>query len=343
MPFYAIRTFNGDLLSLMLVRASDGQRWNFSTNAWATYSSGSAANFVLNLVDDGAASGRLIRDAVPTGFAAATTTGTEVAVFVLRRSGTSITSAEVQVAPVNAGVHYIWNGDAAVLSLQSPAEYQAWISTSRLTSARATLLDNLTGSTLEALQADTDNIQTRLPAALLGGRMDSSVGAMANNSVTAAALATDAVAEIADGVWDEALSGHGAAGSTGKTLSDVAISTSSSFAVLGMKLVIDGQDCDCETLPRLTVRKSDSRDVTFWVVDGDDTHLPIPSSVTPTLVDATGSEVGSAELIDIKASIGYLKVRLAIPSTGTMPASLILLFDGGSGATWTWEVLLTVL
>src|SRR3990172_3327042 len=38
-----------------------------------------------------------------------------------------------------------------------------------------------------AVQADTDNIQTRLPGALVGGRMDSSVGAMAADVVTAAA------------------------------------------------------------------------------------------------------------------------------------------------------------
>lgn len=46
------------------------------------------------------------------------------------------------------------------------------------------------------IQADTDNIQTRLPAALVGGRMDSSVGAMANDSLTAAALDASAVNEI---------------------------------------------------------------------------------------------------------------------------------------------------
>lgn len=51
-----------------------------------------------------------------------------------------------------------------------------------------------------AVQADTDNIQTRLPAALVGGRIDASVGAMAANTLTASALASDAVAEIQDGL-----------------------------------------------------------------------------------------------------------------------------------------------
>jgi hypothetical protein len=51
-----------------------------------------------------------------------------------------------------------------------------------------------------AIQADTDDIQTRLPAALVGGRMDSSVGAMANDVLTAAALAASAATEIANAV-----------------------------------------------------------------------------------------------------------------------------------------------
>jgi hypothetical protein len=41
-------------------------------------------------------------------------------------------------------------------------------------------------------------------------------------ALSAAALAADAVAEIADGVWDEALSGHTATGSAGKKLGDQA-------------------------------------------------------------------------------------------------------------------------
>lgn len=44
------------------------------------------------------------------------------------------------------------------------------------------------------------DIQSRLPAALVSGRMDSSVGAMAANTLTASALATDAVTEIQSGL-----------------------------------------------------------------------------------------------------------------------------------------------
>lgn len=240
---------------------------------------------------------------------------------------------------------------------------------SRLTSTRAAYLDALTALTegrmvwlerigtaleetsvgsglwrfttlaLSRLGIDVFAIKTRVELGVPNAAPGSPTGVVQKQDLPGAA---PTVAQIADGVWDEALSGHTTAGSAGKALADAAISTSSSFAVLGMKLVVDGQDCDCETLPRLTVRKGDDRDVVLWVVDGDGRYLPIPSSVTPTLVNATGGNVDNAELIDIKAQVGYLKVRLSIPSTGTMPASLMLLFDGGPGATWTWEVLLTV-
>lgn len=50
-----------------------------------------------------------------------------------------------------------------------------------------------TASALATVQADTDDIQTRLPAALVSGRIDASVGAMAANVLTATAIAADAI------------------------------------------------------------------------------------------------------------------------------------------------------
>lgn len=48
-----------------------------------------------------------------------------------------------------------------------------------------------------SIQSDTNDIQARIPAALVSGRMDSSIGAMAANVITAASMAADASAEIA--------------------------------------------------------------------------------------------------------------------------------------------------
>lgn len=57
---------------------------------------------------------------------------------------------------------------------------------------------------IAAVQSDTNDIQTRIPAALVGGKMDSTGGASAG--------------DIADAVWDEAIAGHTTPGSTGEAL-----------------------------------------------------------------------------------------------------------------------------
>lgn len=50
------------------------------------------------------------------------------------------------------------------------------------------------------IETDTQDIQSRIPAALVSGRMDASVGEMAVNTLTASALAADAVNEIQNGL-----------------------------------------------------------------------------------------------------------------------------------------------
>lgn len=72
--------------------------------------------------------------------------------------------------------------------------------TSLASQASVNTLDDFVDTEVAAILADTDDIQTRLPAALVGGRIDASVGAMASNVMTAAALAADAVAEIQTGL-----------------------------------------------------------------------------------------------------------------------------------------------
>ncbi len=68
------------------------------------------------------------------------------------------------------------------------------------------------------IDTEIADIQSRLPAALVSGRIDASVGAIAASAITAASMAADASAEIADAVWDEAIAGHLGAGSTGAAL-----------------------------------------------------------------------------------------------------------------------------
>lgn len=53
---------------------------------------------------------------------------------------------------------------------------------------------------IDGVQADTEDIQSRLPAALVSGRIDASVGAMAANVMTAAAAAADLTTELQNGL-----------------------------------------------------------------------------------------------------------------------------------------------
>ncbi|HXE51244.1 MAG TPA: hypothetical protein VN663_22895 [Ramlibacter sp.] len=57
-----------------------------------------------------------------------------------------------------------------------------------------------TSTALATVQADTDDIQLRLPAALVGGRIDASVGAVAAAAISAASFAANAL----DAVWSTA-------------------------------------------------------------------------------------------------------------------------------------------
>ena len=81
-------------------------------------------------------------------------------------------------------------------------------------------------SNVAAILVDTGTtLDARIPAALVGGRMDVSVGAMAANVITAAATAADFGGEIADAVWDEASSGHVTAGTYGVAVTDILTDT----------------------------------------------------------------------------------------------------------------------
>lgn len=71
---------------------------------------------------------------------------------------------------------------------------------------------NLSGTTVKTatdVETDTADIQTRLPAALVSGRIDASVGAMASGVLTATAIAADAItaAKVAADVTTELQSG----------------------------------------------------------------------------------------------------------------------------------------
>lgn len=74
-----------------------------------------------------------------------------------------------------------------------------------------------TSTAVTTVDGRVQDVQSRIPAALVSGRMDASVGAMATNTFTASAIATDAGTELASAVRTNL--------ATELTRIDVAIST----------------------------------------------------------------------------------------------------------------------
>lgn len=91
----------------------------------------------------------------------------------------------------------------------------------QLTSAQTfDLTGSITGSIVGNLSGSVGSVTGNV-----GGNVTGSVGsvlALAADCITAASMAASASAEIADAIWDEALSGHVTGGTAGKALADAA-------------------------------------------------------------------------------------------------------------------------
>lgn len=92
---------------------------------------------------------------------------------------------------------------------------------------------------LAVIQADTDDLQTRIPAALVGGRIDASVGAIANNAITAASIAADAItdAKVANDVTIASVTGSvGSIATDGITAASIHAAAADKIATAIFKL-----------------------------------------------------------------------------------------------------------
>lgn len=94
----------------------------------------------------------------------------------------AITSAKFAAGAIDAAAIATDAIDADALKADAITEIQSGLATA---------------ANVSAVETDTQDIQSRLPAALVSGRMDSSVGAMAANVLTAAATAADFGTEVA--------------------------------------------------------------------------------------------------------------------------------------------------
>jgi anti-sigma28 factor (negative regulator of flagellin synthesis) len=150
-----------------------------------------------------------------------------------------------------------------------------------------------------AIETDTQDIQSRLPAALVSGRMDSSVGAMAANTLTASALATDAVNEVRDAITGGAY----------------ALDTDAN----GRIRIVDGTGAGELDTSSGTVTVGTNNDKTGYSISGTKTTLD-------ALNDLSAAQV-NAEVVDVITVDTIPELAQAKPAaTPTLASGLMLLY-----------------
>lgn len=97
----------------------------------------------------------------------------------------------------SAGVQAIWDALTSALTTSGSIGKRIVDNLNATISSVSALIGTPTAADLStdiaALQADTDDIQTRIPAGLNSGNITAHVVSIANNAITAAAIATDAI------------------------------------------------------------------------------------------------------------------------------------------------------
>lgn len=143
---------------------------------------------------------------------AVSTSSAQLGVNVVNAAGTAwgsgaITAASIASDAITAAKIAAGAIDAATFAADVDAEILSYlvddatrIDASALNTATGTSIPDILTDTsttlqgeLDGIQADTEDIQSRLPASLVSGRIDASVGAMAANVVTASAIADGAI------------------------------------------------------------------------------------------------------------------------------------------------------
>lgn len=216
-PIAAHAAVSGSTAEALSAAGSGGDPW--ITALPGGYSAGQAGYIVGNFLDAAVSSRASASDlATVAGYV-----DTEVAAIKavtdkldgtleLSSDGQIFTAAALQNAPTSGGLDAA--GVRAAIGLASAnldTQLDALPTNAELSSALSAaddavlaVLGTPAGASIAAdvaaVQADTNDIQSRLPAALISGRIDATVGAMQANVMTAAAAAADLTTELQSGL-----------------------------------------------------------------------------------------------------------------------------------------------
>lgn len=163
---------------------------------------------------------------------------------------------------------------------------------------------------LTTIQADLDDIQTRLPAALVSGRMDSSVGAMAANVVTAAAIADAAIDRAtfaADTGLQSVRSNTAQAGASTSITLDASASATTDFYINHLVLLTGGTGAGQARFITAYNGTTKVATVSAWATNPDNTSTfallagdAVPGATAPTaaqVADAVWDELLSGHAV----------------------------------------------
>lgn len=222
----------------------------------------------------------------------------------------AITSAELASSSVNEIADAIWGSNINTNSSGTSWGGNTFGNRSLRTTSGAAYEVQVTNDNHISASVHDMQAGTITAASIAAGAIDAN--AIAANAIDASALAADAVSEIADGVWDEVLSGHLTAGTTGRALSDASAGgggggTTFVTGNLPYRVKADEQfpggvvDINVGTLIRLDLQ----------IVDRDDNPINLTGgTVTVGVRNAsTGATVGTDQSATLSlARLGYIYV-----------------------------------
>lgn len=154
-------------------------------------------------------------------------------------------------------------------------------------------------------------------ASIAAGAIDAN--AIAANAIDASALAADAVSEIADGVWDEVLSGHLTAGTTGAALNTAAAGGgggggSTTVRMGPFVIKAEGQGSD----EPLDINKGATHAIECQLVDAEGTGVDITgATLTAKVYNSAGSLVETVSGTISYAALGQVRWTIGTTTTNT--------------------------
>ena len=159
-----------------------------------------------------------------------------------------------------------------------------------------------TAQNLSGTNIDTDQVVASVTGAV--GSVTGAVGSVAANGVSASSLAADAIAEIADGVWDEDATGHQTQGTFGQVIGDSGSDSDTIWALVNTNLDAAVSSRLAPTVAARTLDVSAGGEAGLdWANIGSPTTTQNLSGTTIAAVTSTGS---FAQAVWDQATVGHV-------------------------------------